>query len=286
MIKTISVSGIDSITKTPYEDIMREIQSIPQYETHVLPELSVEGRPVYGFSLGDTSNKKTMYFQAQIHGGHEWRTTHWIRKFMEILVNPSDFPYPYTISYLKSKYNFYFIPCVNPDGYVNGRYLNANGVAVDANFDWNWDNYNGNFDKGAYPFSEPEARNVRDVVLSILPVSFVCCHTWGDGRGLKIRHPQNRSIEVLLHDYYKSSTLHDINNSGNEFVSRNSNASAYNWAGDITSRNNRKIVASVLETGSMDSDYVQSKLGINALFLKCLHVDNYLSSGEQRLDSR
>lgn len=282
MFKIPSIEGIETIIKTPYDDLMSEIQAISGYETHRLKD-SFGGRPIYGFSLGDTRTKPVMYIQAQIHGAHEWRTTHWVKRFMEILANPTGLAQSTILNDLKARYSFYFIPCVNPDGYANTTYRNANEVAIDRNFDWEWETTDSTrHQKGEFPFSETESQNIRDVVLDLKPVSLVCCHTWGDDHGLKVRHPQNKSNDLLLFDFFKSTALttESTGNQGVGFIYPNSNASAYSWAGELVGRTGRKIVTTVLESGSRENAYNQSLYGINGLYMFCIYVDKYLRKNQ------
>lgn len=279
LIKIQGFEGVEGIEKTDYETLLEEIKAIDGFTTHELLE-SRQGRKIYGFSYGDT-NKNTLYIQGQIHGSHEWRTTHWVKKFMEILSDPQGLPQSHIINDLKARYSFYFIPCVNPDGYMNSTYVNAEGVAIDKNFDYNWDGFNPSpHEKGSAPFSEPEAKNIKNVVESIKPVSFVCCHTWGGADGMKIRRSSNPSYEVITVDQFHSSSLTSGvgDREGTRLESSISQPTAYNWAGTQTSQQGRKIIASVLETGSQETGYEQSRLGLNGLLTKCIYVDNYLTN--------
>lgn len=93
------------------------------------------------------------------------------------------------IKYLVDNTQLYFVPCVNPDGYVFNELLMPNGgglwrknryvwpndnlpYGVDLNrnygFEWGFDNFGSSTDRnsllyrGPFPFSEPETRAIRD----------------------------------------------------------------------------------------------------------------------------
>src|SRR5690625_4878907 len=85
MFKLTSFEGFE-YEKTPYQDLLDEIRSISGYNEYLLGN-SYGGLDVYGFSLADL-NKPVFYIHGNIHGAHEWRTVHWVKKFMEILINP------------------------------------------------------------------------------------------------------------------------------------------------------------------------------------------------------
>ena len=279
MIKLPSFEGFD-YSKTPFSDLMAEIKNIPYYQTHYLGE-SAGGIEMFGFSLGDLS-KPTIYIQGNIHGAHEWRTTHWVKRFMEILANPSSLPQSQTINKLKAKYSFYFIPACNPDGYENNTYGNANGVSISENFDYRWDkgisDPTSPYYKGPEPWSEPEARYIRGVILDKKPISVACTHTWGGYTGLMIRRPVRKDIELIVSDEYQSNLITSQPNSGSSFSPPTNAATVYEWAMQQTSRSGRKIYAHVLETGSLETEYEQARLGLNGLLLYCLYVDHWFTN--------
>ena len=49
--------------------------------------LSSGGHMIYGLSIGDLS-KPMLLVDGTIHGGHEWRCTHWVTEFGKRLLNP------------------------------------------------------------------------------------------------------------------------------------------------------------------------------------------------------
>lgn len=291
MIKIPSFKGFD-YEKNPYEELKEEIKAIDGYTLHPLQN-SFGGREINGFSLGDL-NKPTIHIEGNIHGAHEWRTVHWVKKFMEYLVTPPP-EQREIIEYLKSKYSFFFIPSVNPDGYVNNTYTNDNNVSIDRNFDFLWEQTEEyQFPdtqerwKGSHPFSETEAQNIRDAVLEFKPISLVDCHTWGQNQGFTIRrHYNNGTYTTLFDDYYKSLTVSCLPGDfpGSRFSQRLNFPSAYNWASEQLSSQNRNIIANVLEAGAGSNNNPvphseQARWGMNGLLLHCLHVDHYLTNND------
>lgn len=80
------------------------------------------------------------------------------------------------------------VPCVNPDGIWYGRSENGvgrcNGQGIDINrdFDYYWQyNSDSRYHTGNAPFSTPEARILRNLVLSEKPDIVVDFHGWANG---------------------------------------------------------------------------------------------------------
>lgn len=159
---------------------------------HTVVGTSVEGRPIDAYTYG--SGPKHIVFIGGIHGGYEWNSTLLAFKFMEYFAaQPSSIPKGVSIT---------IVPSANPDGLhrvvgttsafaasdvvataaqqASGRF-NANGVDLNRNFDCKWQpraTWRGaEVDAGSAPFSEPEARAVRDLVLAHKPVLVVFWHS-------------------------------------------------------------------------------------------------------------
>ena len=86
--------------------------------------------------------------------------------------------------WLRSNCVISFIPCVNPYGFNNNTYTNANQVNLNRN--WNrpgfiWNGSIGDVSYGGTePFSEPETRMVRDFILNETnPIILIDFHTQG-----------------------------------------------------------------------------------------------------------
>jgi len=284
-----AIPGFD-FAKTSYEDLVARFLAIPGYTSTLLGQ-SVNGRPIYGFALGDFS-KPTMYVEGNIHGYHEWRTCWWVSEYMKILADPTLSPaHTSILNDLRSRYSFYFIPSVNPDGYgtidTPGPYTNANGVSVSENFDVNWskgvhtppnDEY-----RGPSPFSEPESQIVRDKVLSLKPISLLCTHTWSSSTvGWTTRHPQYAADDAAITDFYDSlkATLGYSDATYNQkFSAILPTGSAYNWANTQTSPLGRPTIAQVLESGGGMTVQDQSRVGMTGILYHMLMVDGVVRGG-------
>ncbi|MDD5711050.1 MAG: M14 family zinc carboxypeptidase [Candidatus Colwellbacteria bacterium] len=153
---------------------------------------SVEGRPIVAYTYGDGATH--LLFIGGIHGGYEWNSVLLSYQLMDYLeAYPAIVPEDLTVS---------VIPSANPDGVfevigAEGRFtavdvqaktgavgtgrLNAHGVDLNRNFDCKWrpeSMWRGNVvDAGLAPFSEPEARAIRDFVLENDSVAVVFWHS-------------------------------------------------------------------------------------------------------------
>lgn len=152
---------------------------------------SVEGREieVYRFGTGDTH----LLFVGGIHGGYEWNSVLLAYAFIDYFTeHPENIPQNVTVS---------IIPSANPDGVFavlgkEGRFrsedvditlsqapgrFNAHAVDLNRNFDCKWkpkSMWQGKeVSAGTEAFSEPEARTIRDYVLTQRPDAVVFWHS-------------------------------------------------------------------------------------------------------------
>jgi hypothetical protein len=68
------------------------------------------------------------------------------------------------------------IPLANPDGFVAGSRYNANRVDLNRNCDLNW-RADSAEPSGPRPWSEPESRAIRDLILAYEPAKIVSLHS-------------------------------------------------------------------------------------------------------------
>jgi len=159
---------------------------------------SVEGRAIesYTFGTADVNTATHLLFVGGIHGGYEWNSVSLAYKFIDhITLNPSIIPEEILIT---------IIPSANPDGLYKvvgkeGRFLqpdipagtdesigrfNANGIDLNRNFACKWkpeSSWRGNtVSAGTSAFSEPEARAIRDFILTQSPEMVAFWHSQGN----------------------------------------------------------------------------------------------------------
>jgi len=129
---------------------------------------SVEGRNIYLLEISEGS-PVTVIFGA-FHGS-EPLSGEFALQFAEFLYNEYN-------NYLDCK--VVIIPAVNPDGLVQGKRTNANGVDINRNFPT--ENWTKNYTKksqypGEYPASEPETQAVIKILEKYQPDKIISIHT-------------------------------------------------------------------------------------------------------------
>jgi len=153
---------------------------------------SVEGRSIESFEFG--SGPKKILFVGGVHGGYEWNSVLLAYEMIDYFkVNPRAIPDDLSIK---------IIPSLNPDGVYRfigreGRFtaadvpvvnndvgvgrFNSNNVDLNRNFDCKWQSessWKGNIvSAGTEPFSEPEAKTLRDYVYKIDPEAVIFWHS-------------------------------------------------------------------------------------------------------------
>lgn len=178
----------------------QEVVPVPVEVTKAWPEravigTSVEGRKIESYTFeSDDASAKHLVFAGGMHGGYEWNSVMLAYQFVDYLKeNPKAIPSDITVT---------IIPSINPDAVFmvtkkEGRFsfadvtkdqktletarFNANEVDLNRNFDCKWEEKSTWRSKevsaGSAPFSEPEAKAIRDFALDKKPDAFVFWHS-------------------------------------------------------------------------------------------------------------
>ena len=173
------------------EEVEVATSTSTQKQTSEVIGKSVLDRPIHAYTFG--TGETRLLFVGGIHGGYEWNSVLLSYQFIDYLeAHPEMVPANLTIT---------IIPSANPDGLFEvvgveerfaltdipketssglGRF-NAHNVDLNRNFDCKWKSeskWRGNIvSAGTAPFSEPEARAIRDYVLGYRPVAVVFWHS-------------------------------------------------------------------------------------------------------------
>ncbi|NUO01995.1 MAG: T9SS type A sorting domain-containing protein [Saprospiraceae bacterium] len=168
---------------------------------------SVEGRPIYWLRITDNPNtvepqeKEVLY--TGLHHAREPGGLSALIFFMWYLLENYDTDAE--IQFLLNNTALYFIPCVNPDGYIYNEltnpaggglwrknrklnYDNTYGVDLNRNYGYQWgfDNIGSSYTppssvyRGTGPFSEPETKAVRDFCYQRKFITALNYHTYGN----------------------------------------------------------------------------------------------------------
>lgn len=116
----------------------------------------MRGRPIRLHERGDAARRRVVLVMGCIHGD-ECAGLAVTRRLKEL--SPT-------------RYRLLIIPNLNPDGYRAGTRQNARGVDLNRNFDAKWRARGRRWDPtypGSRPFSEPEARAARRLILDERP---------------------------------------------------------------------------------------------------------------------
>ncbi|MEI6350347.1 MAG: M14 family zinc carboxypeptidase [Verrucomicrobiota bacterium] len=153
---------------------------------------SAEGREIRLHSTGIGCSGGTLLI-AGIHGD-EKGTVAVLESFLERHVRCGTKAVPAAPVYV--------ISLANPDGFIcNSRY-NAHGVDLNRNFETNW-SAQSEEPSGLGPWSEPESRALRDLILQLRPARIVSLH-WAlaeiDADGLQSTALARAMWEALTED--------------------------------------------------------------------------------------
>ena len=157
------------------------VRTVPPNGERSVIGYSVAGRPLEVYRFGYGPRKRLIL--GGIHGGYEWNTTALVQQLMDhTLAHPEIIPADQTL---------YFLPTLNPDGLARSHWTqgraNDHNVDINRNFDYNWKpdwyrigcwNYLP-ITAGSGPFSEPEARALRDFVLGYRIEALISYHSVG-----------------------------------------------------------------------------------------------------------
>lgn len=149
---------------------------------------SIEGRPIYFVKISDNANineDEPEVLYTALHHAREPISVQQMLFYMYYLLENYDTDSD--IQNLVDNTEMYFVPCINPDGYVYNETTNPNGggmwrknrrdngggsFGVDPNrnygYMWGYDNNGSSPDpwsetyRGTAPFSEPENQTIRD----------------------------------------------------------------------------------------------------------------------------
>ncbi|MFM7822753.1 MAG: M14 family metallopeptidase, partial [Bacteroidota bacterium] len=167
---------------------------------------TIEGRPVYMVKISDNPNvdesEPEMLYTAVHHAREPGGMSQLIFYMWYLLENQATNP---EVAAIIANTELYFIPCLNPDGYLYNEFtdpqggglwrknrrdnLNGSfGVDLNRNYGYNWgfDDQGSSPDgfsethRGNSPFSEPETQLIRDFVNSRQFKIALNYHTYGN----------------------------------------------------------------------------------------------------------
>lgn len=184
--------------------------------------LTHEGRPIWFVRISDhpdtNENEPEALYTAVHHAREPNSLTHLIYFMWYLLENYDNDP---ELRYLLDNTELYFIPCLNPDGYIYNQTTNPDGggfwrknrrdngdgtfgVDLNRNYGYKWGELGGSSGetysdtyRGLSPFSEPETQMAKAFVESHNFEIALNCHTSGN----KLVHPWGYENSVPTPDF-------------------------------------------------------------------------------------
>jgi carboxypeptidase T len=227
-----------------YEELLAELDEMaalyPNLITVKAPIsnfLTFENRPIYHVKISDNPGQdeagepKVLY--TAIHHAREPMSLMETVFFMWYLldnyqVNPE-------IQYIVNHMQLYFVPCINPDGYVYNQTTNPNGggmwrknrrlnsggsygVDLNRNYSYGWGTTGTSFSQsndtycGIAPFSEPETQAMRWLVQNNNFITAFNAHTYAEDILFPIGTTNAEFADH--HDYFQTCTNHMVEYNG------------------------------------------------------------------------
>lgn len=140
--------------------------------------------PIYRYVFEPKNYDRTIIMISSAHG-NEYTSFFGLCRLLEEVCN--NYQSDSNLYYLRHKVKMVVIPVVNPWGFVNKNRRNVNGVDLNRNTDYRWNEYTsvngqigGKYYKGSKPFSEKESQYVKQTVEEFKDdnlVAFMDLHT-------------------------------------------------------------------------------------------------------------
>lgn len=245
-----------------------------------LDSLTCEGRPVYWLKISDNPNvdesEPEILYTAIHHAREPASVSQLIMYMYYLLENYNSNP---EVKYLVDNVEMYFVPVVNPDGYIYNETTNPSGggmwrknrrdnldgnfgVDLNRNYGYNWafdntgssPNTSSDTYRGTTPFSEPETKNLQNFSNKHQFKIALNYHTYGN----LLIYPWGYQADIYTPDsaqyveYAKCLTIQNQYNYGtaNQTVGYVVNGSSDDWMyGEQTSKG--KIFAMTPEAGDV-----------------------------------
>lgn len=256
---------------------------------------SLQGRPIVALRISDNPNtdeaEPEVLYTALIHAREPMSLMQMIFFMQYLLSNYGTDP---EATYLINNRELYFIPCINPDGYVYNETTNPGGggmwrknrrviggdVGVDLNrnfgFEWGYDNIGSSPNpsdetyRGSGPFSEPETQAVRDYCLAHEFRNCLFYHAYSDD----YIYPWGFLVPLTPDSVYfqnMTSVLSEENHygfgTGNQTVGYSTNGTSDDWMyGEQVLKD--KIFSLTPEVGSPDDGFWPATTRIVPLCVK------------------
>lgn len=241
--------------------------------------LTHENRPIYWVRISDNPNtdesEPEVLYTSLHHAREPVSLSQQIMYMWHLLENYDTDP---AIQYLLDNTELYFVPCLNPDGYIYNEVNNPNGggmwrknrrnnggsygVDLNRNYGYAWafnnsgssGNPSSDTYRGPSAFSEPETQNIRDFATAHNFQLALNYHSYGNMLIYPWAYSDLHTADSLAYvEFSKLMTKENnfITGTGTETVGYTSNGDADDWFyGEQTQKN--KVLAMTPEAGGTD----------------------------------
>lgn len=282
---------LDQMAQEHPQIVMAKQPITTTYTTH-------EGRPVYWLKISDNPNQNEDEPEVLYTGVHHAREPNSLSQMIfylwYILEHYDSAP---EIKYLVDNTEMYFVPCLNPDGYIYNETTNPGGggmwrknrrdngdgtFGVDLNrnygYEWGFDdggsspNSNAATYRGPTAFSEPETQMIKDfclghnfqIALNYHTFGNLLIYPWGYVDGPTVDHPTFSSFGP-----YMARDNNFLNGFGTQTVGYTTNGDSDDWMyGEQTMKG--KIFSMTPEVGP---SFWPSPSEIDALNKTCMTMN-------------
>lgn len=168
-------------TPAPIVEVSKKIEATVKIATTEYGQSGL-GRSLKVVSLKPQEIKSTVLVTFEIHGYEDAYP-----KDGQVLINTANQLIEHFSNHPQDLGTtaLYIVPSANPDGLIDGSTNNgagrcqvSEGVDINRDFDYNWISRDNDRNRTTAPFSAPESRALRDLVLKLNPSDVIDVHGW------------------------------------------------------------------------------------------------------------
>lgn len=213
-----------------FDEVVEQLDSMTLLYPHLITTrsslgVSHQGRDIWMVKISDnpgvdeSSTEKAVYYDALHHAREPESMAATLYYMFWLLENYGSDP---VATYVVDSRELFFVPVVNPDGYVYNEQTDPNGggfwrknrrpnggncfgVDLNRNYSFGYGNNNGSSSdpcsetyRGPAAFSEPETQAIRDLLANINPVIAFSTHTYAE----RFLNPYGYIAEAPEYDVY------------------------------------------------------------------------------------
>ena len=188
----------------PYEGVLVSLRQLSRNSSNIVQYREIgrssNQKPIAAVKLSDNASleedEPAFLFLGIIHGAEPLGLKITLKLIQELI---SSYGENLEVTDWVNAYELWFVPVLNVWGYENRARKNANGVDLNRNYDFRWErcsaagqdcaNPLSAFYRGPAPFSEPETRAIRDLILEQRPIFGITFHAGNPSPSGEVMRP-------------------------------------------------------------------------------------------------